>query len=198
MSIIDIGAIIREVDEAIGKAAKEAGDEIQAAFNESVDNFYDSYHPSSYNRTLSTYRGSSAARNHRTHRKLGSMRHECGITVDSSYIGGNPYTKNPKHGWDPSVDFIFDRTFFQGIHGFNRGTIQKRNKRLPNNFIGPRQEPWVVGYNNTYSTAIRYALGQRIEYRTPVNSTPPDRLLTAKVNDIDGTIDDKVSKYLGW
>lgn len=196
--IIDIGAIIAEVDSAIGKAAKEVGDKIQKAYNESVDDFYDSYQPSSYIRTLSTYKGSSAARGHRTHRKLGSMRHEAGITVDASYIGGNPYTKHPKHGWDPSVDFIFNRTFFEGIHGFNRGTIIKRNKRLPYDFIGPRQEPWVVGYNNSYSTAIRFALNQKIGYNTPTNSTPPDKLLTARVNDIDSEVDAIVDKYLGW
>ena len=109
---------------ALPQIARDIGNRMSIAYLDSVQAFYSSMaEKPSYERTYMTYLGSSSAGANGIQysfgeKSTGSLRNKNGETVtfsihvsmnvDSSYLG-DPY-KDP-------VDYVFDRTWCQGIHG---------------------------------------------------------------------------------
>ena len=119
-----------EIDEMVKKAIKrtaiELSSEIEIAWERVIDEFYEDYTPIWYNRTYSTYKASDGyseigsgnfvpyIKNIRRN-KHGNIL--VGITVSSDYIPGNPY--------EADKDWVFERTFEKGYHGYNQHEAQK-------------------------------------------------------------------------
>ncbi len=106
---------------AVRDLAQEVAFEIEKAYESVVQRFYNDYpNPSSYKRTYSTYLGSSAYDSPFEYgvQKFGDS-YFSGMQVSASNIPGNPYKANK--GW------VFDRTFYEGIHGYHRNEAIKAN-----------------------------------------------------------------------
>lgn len=123
--IFDVEKLKKNLDKALRIVAEETGEKIQVAYVSTIQAFYGEYGPASYDRTYSTFKASSGYGGKPVFKKTGEMMYESGITLNPGFMG-DPYRK--KHGWDPSADFIFDRTFNKGIHGFTIGEVRIRNK----------------------------------------------------------------------
>lgn len=104
---IDIGKIESQIDTIIRNAAMDAGYKEQDMFVTAIADFYSSFHPKKYERTFSSYLGSSASLE-APFKRLGKMSYEGGIKVGAEYIPGNPYS-SPK-------GYVFGQTL-EGIHG---------------------------------------------------------------------------------
>lgn len=121
--------IEEEIDKMIKKAVKntaiELSSEIEIAWERVIDEFYEDYTPVWYKRTFSTYKASDG------YSELGSgnlvpyikniNRDKSGnilvgITVSSDYIPGDPY--------EADKDWVFERTFEKGYHGYNQHEAQ--------------------------------------------------------------------------
>lgn len=191
---IDINVDLEKMSKAIHKVGKEVGEEIQDAYAKAVTKFYNDYKPTgkgpfSYRRTYSTYEGSSGYRNReRTYKRTGKYSCRAGIKVGGNFISGTPYAKN--HGWkNPSNEFIFGRTFYQGIHGFTTKDVSKYN-------AGKKTEPWNMwrpgGTNfNEYAWQAAEAFGLSLyeKFTIPPKSTPPVSMLNTKYVEIYNSLD---------
>lgn len=122
--------IEEEIDEMIRKAikrtAQELSSEIEIAWERVIDEFYAHYMPSWYQRTYSTYKASDGyseigSGNFVPHLKNISRDRKTkeitvGITVSADYIPGDPYKAD--------TDWVFERTFEKGYHGYNQHEAQ--------------------------------------------------------------------------
>lgn len=107
--------------------------EIQAAFMEVIDSFYASYTPVAYQRTEATYMASS---NYDDSTKFTwEGRHTVsGIQVDAANIepryGGQPYYNHwgKNKGRPMNTEWVFERTFSEGIHGVNKADYRRFQK----------------------------------------------------------------------
>ena len=138
--------VMKKIEKGLKKALKETAEdvlfEIEEAYEKTIDEFYEDYGPNNgepwwYKRTHSTYLGSSGyedlydSRNFRT---VGNDNYRVGINVSSDNIPGNPY----KSKWRPEEggqkrsvdkDWVFRRTFDEGIHGKKVTANLKKNRK---------------------------------------------------------------------
>lgn len=112
--------ITEKFNEAVEEMASEMTFQIEHAYEETIDEFYEDYDPVSYDRTYSTYLASTGYDNATTPLMHVGDAYFAGIGVNGSNIPGQPY-EMPKH-------WVFDRTFYKGIHGINRNDVFKMNK----------------------------------------------------------------------
>lgn len=126
--------IEEEIDGMIQKAMKataiELSSEIEMAWERVIDEFYAHYTPSWYDRTYSTYKASDGyseigsgnlvpyIKNIKKN-KAGDIL--VGITVSADYIPGNPYRAD--------TDWVFERTFEKGYHGYTQHEAQEWTSR---------------------------------------------------------------------
>lgn len=193
----------KKADKACKMVAKEAGQEIQDKFMESVKEFYASYSPTSYVRTLSTYEASTG-RTDRKHWKLGDMHYGFGIRLDPGLMG-EPYNVG-NHGWAKygvaTADFIFARTWDEGIHGFTREEFKNTNAFRAENGI----ELWSIDGTNRGANSLweqRRRSGRPLPtkmksklYRSKSNkSTPPSYIMDVKVRGVIESLPAKIDKY---
>lgn len=114
--------ITTKYNKAVKEFAEEVLYEIETAYENVIDKFYADYTPDYYDRTYSTYLGSSGYEDTNNPYNLWNIGDSwfAGINVSSSNIPGHPY--KAYKGW------VFDRTFFKGIHGIARADLRKINK----------------------------------------------------------------------
>ena len=109
---------------ALEEMAQVISEQVQEAYTEVIDDFYNfaafpykgkygidyTNTPNSYNRTFSLYRASSGY--HDLYSSVWNYGDyvEGGIEVAPENIGYNPYRAD--------TDWVFNRSFFEGIHGF--------------------------------------------------------------------------------
>ena len=62
------------------------------------------------------------------YKQLSQKKYIAGGTIGSENIPGEPYEKNPPHGWYMSKWLVFDRSYNEGIHGFSAYDIKLYNK----------------------------------------------------------------------
>lgn len=115
-------------DDAVKELAEEVLFQIEAEYESNIDRFYNDYNPLYYDRTYSTYSGSSGGYSLYSPENFKSIGdgYMVGINIDSSNIPGSPYRADK--------DWVFKRTYLKGIHGINvenivRGTHRKFYKR---------------------------------------------------------------------
>lgn len=208
--IIDIDKIKKELGEAIQVVGKEIGKEIEIAYDLAIDQFYAAYEPTSYRRTESTLKASSANNGKPSYKKTGELSCEAGITVDPSYMG-QPYFKN--HGWQKaSADFIFERTWDEGIHGFTDSEVVSKKKfvaggtmlssmiwiPMEHQSALSRSHNFLSGYHAVDSIGS-YKRSYRDKYRpernriiAPPKTTPPSNFMKERFNDINKSIGDRI------
>ena len=117
--------IIKQYESAIKQVAEEVSFQVESAYESVIDMFYNDYTPRWYERTGSTYRASDHVDDMSKITKVGDE-YLSGIIVDSENINGNPYRAD--------TDWVFERTFVRGIHGFTahegRRFAQKMRQRF--------------------------------------------------------------------
>lgn len=125
----------KRYSKAIEEMAEEVAYEIEKSYESVIDMFYSDYTPRIYQRTYSTYLGSNAYNDIFNNGVIQyGNSYFAGINVSSSNIPGNPY--EAYKGW------VFDRTFYKGIHGINRNDLMQMNKkRSKDNHITIRNMP---------------------------------------------------------
>ena len=136
--------------------------------------------------------------------KHNNLRYTAGIIVDPSFVGHNPYEKNPHHGLRVDPDWVFDVAYMKGIHGFNR-----------TNVIG-RKDNWKPGYLRDSDIAAKiFKAGGMVDQKTfekiktdfnkfydvrkhtPTNSTPPDKMMRRDYKNICKSVGLKIDKEMG-
>lgn len=110
-------------NDAIKEFAEEVLFQIESEYESNIDRFYNDYNPLYYDRTYSTYMGSSGGYSLYSPQNFSPIEggYSVGINVDSSNIVGNPYRANK--------DWVFRRTYIKGIHGINAENIIKNKHR---------------------------------------------------------------------
>lgn len=207
MSVVPIKEIIKRADRACKMAAKEVGEEIQLAYDESVTDFYSSYSPTWYDRTGSTYKASTGYSG-KTSWQIGEMHYRCGIRLDPGLMG-EPYNIG-NHGWAKygiaTADFIFSRTWDLGIHGFTAQEFQATNdlmrsmgfKEWDLGIINPKThkkfESWqgLWAYRRSIGKPLPTKMTGSSSYRSPL---PPVARMNQRMQSIWGDIDGKIDKY---
>ena len=134
-SIDDFIAIVkRKINIGVRHAAIQVGNQINQIYSTAIDNFYSDYSPVLYQRTRSLKAATFGVGGRSTYYKqLAQMEYEAGINVGSEYIPGEPYEKDPPHGWNLSKWIIFDRAYNEGIHGFSAYDLKLYNKNRKKN-----------------------------------------------------------------
>ncbi len=108
---------------ALDEFASEMSFQVEAAYESVVQSFYDDYTPRYYKRTGSTYKFSDHFNNEFEYTPFGDE-YEYGIRANTNNVEGNPYRADK--------DWVFERTFGQGIHGFFRSELSewKANRKV--------------------------------------------------------------------
>lgn len=116
---------IKRCEKALAATADEITRETELAYRRCIDTFYESYSPTRYNRTFSTYRASNQYMGFANNiGGTGSgLSYNAGITVDSGNIG-SPYRAD--------TDWVFTRTFVKGYHGYNQKEASAWSQREHN------------------------------------------------------------------
>lgn len=119
---VNINIVIRSV-------AREVGKELVETFETAIQNFYSDYKPVRYRRTGSLPKAMRGLYGDKKYvKQIERYCYGVGILIDSSFIPGEPYEKDPMHGWPIEKDEIFERAYVEGIHGFHRGEIFALNR----------------------------------------------------------------------
>ena len=122
---------MKELDTAVRKGIEEGLKEVLYQFNNiytrSIDRFYKDYEPHRYDRTFTTYAGSDladmwglSAVSQNTYRpfmknirQIGKNTYYGAMNIDYSYI----YENTGRNPYNSPLDYVFERTFVEGIHG---------------------------------------------------------------------------------
>lgn len=112
-------------NQAINDTAEDILVEVEQAYENVIETFYKSY-PTKRKRTYSLYKASSGYENLFT---PNNMYYEngipiIGIDVHSSFIPGTPYRADVNGN-----EWVFDRSFEQGIHGFTEAEVKIWTKK---------------------------------------------------------------------
>lgn len=136
-------------NDAVEEMAEEVLFQIESEYESNIDRFYNDYSPLYYDRTYSTYMGSSGGNSLFSPQnfKIVDNGYVVGINVDPSNIIGNPYHADK--------DWVFKRTYLKGIHGINAENIVRRKHKKY--FKRTRK------YGKTYGIRMRMYNG---EYKT--------------------------------
>lgn len=111
----------RIVNDAVSHAAYEAAYIIENQYESIISKFYDDYTPHIYERTYSTYLASSMYSDYsKGIRKLSDGSYEVGIYVSPQNIPDDPYIDDK--------EYVFWRTFEEGIHGLSRKDVRANPK----------------------------------------------------------------------
>ena len=129
------------LNKSLKRVAAEITEEIQVLYNQTIDEFYAQYSPRRYQRTLSTYHGSDSYRTLHDPIREGDG-YLAGISVSPDNIPGDPYRADK--------DWVFERTFVKGYHGYNSKEI--KSWRQNNNIrelikTGKYYFNWMPGMN---------------------------------------------------
>lgn len=135
---------------------------IESAYESVIQSFYDDYNPRWYRRTYSTYEASNKINNPFGFSPI-SDGFESGIIVDSANIPGNPYRADK--------DWVFDRTFGQGIHGFFKWEykqwLNQRMKTLSQKYkYSKRKKAQILAYYQSLYKNTKKPL----KYRRPMET----------------------------
>lgn len=161
----------------IKRFAEEVSFQIESAYESVISQFYADYGPNNgdpwyYKRTFSTYQASNGADNPYSPINVQHFgdSYFAGIGISASNIPGNPY--KIYKGW------VFDRTFYQGIHGITRKDIIKRNEAIRQKYKRQRALKKMLGkkFKNLQVDISMKGLTRNI----PRNMTPPPKKLMDK------------------
>jgi hypothetical protein len=127
-------AIKADIEQKYNMALKEFAGEmtslIEASYESVIQQFYDDYEPRWYKRTGYTYYGSDRF-DDPFHTSIITGGFESGIHVGPEFYPDDPYRA--------SKDWVFPRTFKEGIHGFFKGEFNEwksdRDIKLKTEFI---------------------------------------------------------------
>ena len=159
--------IKKKYDKALDEFAQDIALEIEEGYEFAIDSFYADYNPLWYDRTYSSYLGSSAYAlgiyDPANFNVTGDV-YTVGTTVSPEYIQGKPYRAD--------TDWVFNRTFVKGIHGINTkqgwGLPQKKQfmrikekqlKSYTTYTTNPRAKKTKRGYRvdkNVFTTTKKY------------------------------------------
>lgn len=192
-----------KADKACELASSEIGEMIQEDFVRSVNDFYNSYSPTSYRRTEATFEASTGTHGE-THHRVGHMHFRCGIKLDTGLMG-EPYNVG-NHGWAKhgiaTASFIFGRTWDEGIHGFTLGEYKQKNKENGWNLeiftkSGKPYESPIRMWNERRKRGKPLPAKMNKRSRTGQwRSTSPSSLMDARTKNTWGAVEGIVDKYL--
>ena len=115
--------IKKKYDKALDEFAQDIALEIEEGYEFAIDSFYADYNPLWYNRTYSSYTGSSAGAlgiYNPTNFSVIDDVYTVGTTISAEYIPGKPYRAD--------TDWVLERTFVKGIHGINNRDEQSYSR----------------------------------------------------------------------
>lgn len=105
--------IDKSIQDALDMAKTEVGERLEQMWEDTIRDFYDSYSPTWYRRTESTFKASEAYKNPGGYffSPIDNTSAEMGIRISSDNIG-NPYKADP--------EWVFTRTYELGRHGYQK------------------------------------------------------------------------------
>lgn len=179
--------IIKEMEEKLKAVARETAKEVQslieAEYVSTILEFYNDYQPRSYHRTEYTFYGSNKydgparhARNTVPAYKDGFIG---GISVSADYIPENPYRAD--------TEWVFNRTFEKGIHGYTRNEMLKRfHKLVSKNKKQRTYQKFTFTYQEEKQTVLKPSPEKRLEKKVRKLATNKtiDNIVDKKIEDI--------------
>lgn len=181
-NLFDGDPIYKAWYDALEYLAKDTGDRIENAYQESISEFYAHYpHPIRYKRKEYLRRASSGySKNGKDRKHYRSINNNtafnAGIRVSDEYIKAL-YQNNAKY---PHItnEWIFWRAFSEGIHGFSIKDIEEHNSKVKNN-----------KKSKNHKTALE--LGEALHiwsikpgHIPPVMSPPPESIMNDKFDKV--------------
>ena len=123
----------REIMQAANKALRATAEEItyqiENAYENAIDKFYQDYTPRWYGRTHSTYLASSGYNYFgKNVKQVGKNSFIAGIEVDSGLMG-SPYKAD--------TSWVFSRTFERGIHGYTNKEAREWSDKERHLYFSP-------------------------------------------------------------
>lgn len=161
------------LQEAVEKTAEDILTEIETAYENVIQEFYNDYTPKNggpiwYKRTGASFYGSNAYDtliNPSTLYLQGDT-YITGIDVHSQFVENNPYGVNPYRADVNSPSWVFDRTFNEGIHGFTAAEVDIWSSKK---------------HINRHKKKSRFRKPKNIPHQM---RTPPKQLMDEKFKDI--------------
>lgn len=226
--IIDTEKILKQFDAALAAVSYEVGFEIEKAFENAIQEFYDDYPNPLYRRTgYMFYLSDGYADNSLLSNRLGDYQYEAGIEVSPLNVPGNPYEKNPHHGLHVTPRFVYNISYMRGIHGFNRSDLVFKRDRRTGELLRSnkykdktgvyRNDNWMPGVNDLAITRMlesndiylsrdsfnqfknSYLSSYNPQHHVPKNAKHiPDVQVKKEYKAICKTIGFKISKALGF
>lgn len=222
--IIDIDEILNRFDAMLQVVSDEIGNEIEAAFETAIADFYASYKPNRYKRTGNIKHLSSGYNDPSSVSvKLGNYRYIAGIKVSPGNVSPTAYAKSPHHGLRVNPYFVYNISYMRGIHGFNRSDLffkrdEQSGKLLRGNKYKEikstlREDNWKPGYNIYFlkdknDKKSKYFTGNNFwnkykgndtnyQYKLPDNSSIPDKAVHETHKNIVKNLDKRIIDAMG-
>ena len=196
-------SIQEKVNVALTETLYEIGETIQDMYKDVIREFYRDYTPLWYGRTYSTFVGSSAYKDYSSLvNEIHPGIYEVGIDVSAKYITGNPYKKankfiKSKNGYVASTEWIFDRTFYEGIHGVSKHDSSNRlTINIPHEM---KPSPYEL-MNERFSKKINQNYIDDVFYKLKDNgySNITKQQVENYLDSFDGTVDDAVAFVIDY
>lgn len=169
--------IEKKFNSAVKEMAEEMNFQIESAYESVIQKFYDEYTPRSYERTYSTYLGSDKYDNLFGFTPVDDG-YEVGVRVGDENIPGNPYRAEK--------DWVFRRTFEEGIHGYFKVEYQQWYADRV------KKHKW-----SKKKAAREKARADKMIAHAPRKSTPPKKNMDAKFKKLTNkTYMNKISKSI--
>lgn len=109
--------IEKALSDAMDDFAEEIGTQIEIEYERAIEAFYDDYEPSWYERTYTTYSGSTGFESISKTVEKNDTGYLVGIDVGARFIKNDPYFDG--------AEWVFPRTFKKGIHGTEEIKVMK-------------------------------------------------------------------------
>ena len=175
------------------EAANKVAEDVVYMYNSVIKQFYQHYKPHSYDRTYTAFLANNMYGTDNYEQIINQ--YEEGFTV-SFFVGDEFLDKTlSKNPYRADRDWVFERTFTKGIHGWEPEEVEKRYS----------SDAWIPSYDSSGHIKTDSILGL-LQIAAPLNPPPKERMdvlyrkykvasrLRKKIKPI---VDKNMHKYLG-
>ena len=117
--------VVTSAKKAFNRFSKDIADGLYECYASAIDYFYSGYSPKYYHRTYSLYEAASTYNFKKNQKSIlrsfksnGNPGYLITMEIDPKYIQGDPYNRQGQTNDSNRTEWVFDRAFYNIIHGF--------------------------------------------------------------------------------